>query len=228
VGSTSFSRAFSRANCIREFFEGFEGFSRAVATLIHQINLLSGKLSRANGMLTKIRHYVPINIITSIYYAIFSSLMTYSSIVWGQAQNINTNRISTLQNKALRTITFSSPRDSSNPIYLNKKILKFNDNIKLQNFLYVHDSLHEKLPTVLNKIFEPSNLKHNYCTRFSSQHQIPLYRVNTQIYGLNSIKYKAISFWNTMVNKFPNRNLQNQKRSYCKLLITKDILDSYN
>ena len=82
----------------------------------HQINLFSGKLSRANGMLSKIRHYVPNNIIYSMYYAIFSSLMTFSSIVWGQVLNFNNNRISILQNKALRTITFSS-RDSCNPIY---------------------------------------------------------------------------------------------------------------
>ena len=194
----------------------------------HQINLLSGKLSRANGMLSKIRHYVPNNIIYSIYYAIFSSLMTYCSIVWGQGLNFNNNRISILQNKALRTITFSSPRETCNPIYFNTKILKLNDNIKLQIFLYVHDSLHSKLPTVLNNNFEPSYLKHNYQTRFSSQHQIHLYRVNTQTYGLNSIRYKAISFWNSLVNKFPDKKLQNQKRYYCKQFITKIILDSYN
>ena len=100
-----------------------------------QINLLSSKLSRANGMLSKIRHYVKENTLRSIYYAIFSSLMTYGSIIWGQAQNTNTNRISILQNKALRIINFSSPRDTCNPIYFNSKNLKFNDSINLQDFL---------------------------------------------------------------------------------------------
>ena len=192
-----------------------------------QINLLSSKLSRANGMMSKIRHYVPINILRNIYYAIFSSLMTYGSIIWGQAQNIHTNRISILQNKALRTITFASPRDSSNPIYYNTNILKFNDNIKLQNFLYVYDCLHGRLPTSLNYVFEPSNLKHNYPTNFSVQHQIALFKANTQTYGLNSIKYKAITFWNIVVNICAEAKLLEHKRSFCKLFVTKYLIDSY-
>ena len=193
----------------------------------HQIDFLSAKLSRANGMLAKIRHLVPTNIIRNIYYAIFSSLMTYGSIIWGQADNNYTKRITILQNKALRNITFSSPRESTNPIYHITNVLKFVDNIKLQNFLYVYDSLNRRLPTVLNNTFEPSNRKHLYPTKFSLQHQIPLFKVNTLAYGLNSIKYKAISFWNNMVKKFPEKKLQNLRRNACKLFVTKYIIDSY-
>ena len=35
--------------------------------------ILANKLRRANGMLSKIRHYVPVEELKSIYYAIFSS-----------------------------------------------------------------------------------------------------------------------------------------------------------
>ena len=193
----------------------------------YQIDFLTPKLSRANGMLAKIRHFVPTNIIGNIYYAIFSSLMTYGSIIWGQADNIYTKRITILQNKALRNITFSSPRESTNPIYHITNILKFVDNIKLQNFLYVYDSLHRRLSTVLNNTFEPSNQKHIYPTKFSLQHQIALFKVNTQAYSLNSIKYKATSFWNNMVKKFPEKKLQILRRNACKLFVTKYIIDSY-
>ena len=61
----------------------------------HQISLLSDKLSRGNGM-SKIRHYVPI-ILCNTYYAIFSSLMAYESIIWGQSQNIHKNRIQAVE-----------------------------------------------------------------------------------------------------------------------------------
>ena len=40
------------------------------------------KLRRANGALSKLRHYVPSSIILSIYYAIFHSHMSYASQVW--------------------------------------------------------------------------------------------------------------------------------------------------
>ena len=119
-------------------------------------------------------------------------------------------------------------RSSANPLYFNTKVLKFFDNIKLQNFLYVYDSLNKRLPTALNNIFEPSNQKHNYPTKFSLQHQIASCKVNTVTYGLNSIKYKATSFWNSMVNKFPEKKFQNLKRNACKLFVTNYLTDTYN
>ena len=192
-----------------------------------QINLLASKLSRAIGMLSKIRHYVQNNMLRSIYYAIFSSLMTYGSIIWGQAQNIHTNRINILQNRAIRSISYASPRESSNPLYYTTNILKFIDNVKLQNFLFIYDTLNGRLPTILNYLFEPSNLQHKYPTNFSGQHQIALFKANTLSYGLNSIKYKAVSFWNIVVKKFPNKKLMNHKRNYCKLLVSKFLLELY-
>ena len=44
-----------------------------------QSEILSTKLSRAIGMLSKIRHYVPYDTLHSIYYGIFSSLLTHGS-----------------------------------------------------------------------------------------------------------------------------------------------------
>ena len=49
----------------------------------HFSNLLP-KLSRANGMLAKIRHYVSRETLMSIYHAIFNSHLNYCSLVWGE------------------------------------------------------------------------------------------------------------------------------------------------
>ena len=193
----------------------------------YQINTLSAKLSRANAMLSKIRHYVPENTLISIYYAIFSSLMTYGSIIWGQVQNSNIKRINTLQNKALRIINFASYRHSATPLYEKSKILKFEDNIKIQNFLYVHDSLKGTLPSVHNNIFEANKDIHNYPTTCSNQHQLALDKVKTQTFGINSIKYQATTFWNEIVNKFPEENLQNQNRKICKAFLTEYLQSLY-
>ena len=192
------------------------------------VNTLSGKLARANGMLSKIRHYVPACTLKSIYYAIFSSLMTYSCITWGQSHNSNIKRIGTLQNKALRNINFATSRQSSNPLYANSEILKFEDNVKLQNFLYAHDSLKGTLPTVHNNIFELSKDIHNYPTKCSNQHRIVISKVNTQTSGSNSIKCQTTSFWNEIVSTFPEEKLQNERRTYCKDFLTKYFISQYS
>ena len=43
---------------------------------------MNAKLSRTNGILSKLRHYVPKKTMLSVYYALFYSHMTYGSLVW--------------------------------------------------------------------------------------------------------------------------------------------------
>ena len=54
----------------------------------HHVNDLSIKLNRANALLFKIRKYVSLKILRSIYFAIFDSYLSYSCLVW--AQNCST------------------------------------------------------------------------------------------------------------------------------------------
>ena len=78
---------------------------------------LATKLCRANGMLKKIRHYVPINILRTIYFSIFSSMLTFGSQIWGQQKNIGTQRILKLQDKAIRIINFSNYHETTGKLY---------------------------------------------------------------------------------------------------------------
>ena len=65
---------------------------------------LSKKLSRANGILSKLR----------VYYAIFYSGLTYGSNVRGLTSDENLNKIEILQRKCLRIMTFSGFRSHTN------------------------------------------------------------------------------------------------------------------
>ena len=81
-------------------------------------NILAAKLSRSLGMLSKIRHYVNLETLRSIYFAIFSSHLLYGSIVWAQnSDSQNVRRISRLQNRALRIINFAKYRDHADPSF---------------------------------------------------------------------------------------------------------------
>ena len=88
------------------------------------INNLIPKLRRANGMLSKIRHYTSKDQVKSIYHAIFASHMTYGCQIWGNSfNNTHINKIQTLQNNALRLITFTADfRNHVTPIYAEHNI----------------------------------------------------------------------------------------------------------
>ena len=58
------------------------------------INELSKKISRANGILAKLKYFATKKILILVYYAIFYSQLLYGSPVWSLTTvNINTIRI---------------------------------------------------------------------------------------------------------------------------------------
>ena len=53
----------------------------------YHTKMLTPKLSRAVGMLAKIRHFVSTENLRIIYFGIFSSLLNYGAQIWGQYHN---------------------------------------------------------------------------------------------------------------------------------------------
>ena len=131
------------------------------------------KLSRATGMLSKIRHYVSYNTLISIYYAIFSSHMTYGCQICGQKGNVNRNKISTLLNRMLKRIHFKPNDETVNPLYHKSNILKFSHYVifkktfcLLMTIHTIHFRYHSKIFLSLLQIFmniiEEMSLKNIY------------------------------------------------------------------
>ena len=89
-------------------------------------------------MLSKARHYIPSDELISLYYAIFSSHMTYGCQIWYN-NNVYSDKIKSSQNKAIRAITFSDFNAPPKPLMKEKNILPISELIILQNILFVHD-----------------------------------------------------------------------------------------
>ena len=195
-------------------------------------NKLYKVLSRINGMLSKARHYVP-GELKSMYHSLFSSHLNYGSQVWGQTNNVYVNKICLLQKAALRIITFSDFRAHTNLLFKGNKILKFNDQVTLENCLFVYDFLKTTLPRCFNNYFQA--LKEVYppsiITRNSNSNCLFIPPTNTTKYGLNSIKRNAINAWNMFTNIFTvnneSTNLLQFSRTELKKKIILYFLNSY-
>ena len=189
----------------------------------HEMELHS-KLSRAIGMLCKIRHFVKQDTLFMIYYGIFSSILVYGSQIWGQHNGV-VRKLQILQNKALRIMNFRSCRTSATPLYKNCKILKITDNISLQNFLFAHDSLKDKLPSSITGQLSFVNTIIN--TRSEMYYQLNRLRTKTILYGTNSIKSKSVDVWNFINKLFHLEKLHDKSRSSCKNFVTQFLIDRY-
>ena len=185
---------------------------------------LSAKLSRAIGMLHKIRHFVIFDTLKMVYYGIFSSILTYGSQIWGQTNNV-VSKLQILQNKAIRAITFNGPRASASPIYKDCIILKLTDHVNLLNYLFAHDSLNNNLPAPISGQLHLADQNHNLRNTNTSQLQRP--QTRTIIYGSKSIKCKSIDIWNFIALNLNPEKLQQKSRSVCKNTVQKFMISRY-
>ena len=103
----------------------------------NHINNVSSKISKSIGLLYKIRHFVNIKIMKTLYYSLVYPHLLYAIEVWGSADDIYLNKLFILQKKVVRLMTFSDKRQNdfsflpSDPIFSKMEIIKVHDVFKL-------------------------------------------------------------------------------------------------
>ena len=160
------------------------------------ITELSKKLSRAIGLLYKIRQYCTPSTLRTLYFSLFHSHLTYGLAVWGNANAVHINRIKLLQKRAIRAISNST--DDFEKLLHDLKILNFDDQLKVQLSSLMWDYDHGIIPFSLKDLFKRSNLVHNYRTRGASKGSLYYCKVNTTKYGIKSFKYQGIHILNNL------------------------------
>ena len=193
----------------------------------HHVNDLSIKLNRANAFLFKMRKYVSLKILRSIYFAIFDSYLSYCCLVW--AQNCSTiQQIIILQKNAVRIINFQPRNSHTSALFKQRPILKFQDKVCLENVLFVTKSLNNFSWSVFNTWFSFSSDQHNYETSSSTQGNLTKRFYKTNRYGKYSITLSAAESWNKIQKQLKNIYLKIYPPIKLKQLLIIFILNHIN
>ena len=116
----------------------------------NHIDHISLKISRVIGILTRLRHTVPIDVLLLLYNSLVLPHINYSLLVWGH----NPFRITKLQKKCLRIITSSKIFAHCDPIFKNLRLLKTEDIFKIKQlkfyYKYAKQSLLFSIPETIN------------------------------------------------------------------------------
>ena len=168
---------------------------------------LGKKLSRANGIISKLRYNVPLNISLQVYYAIFYSYLNIGCNVWGFTSEKNTKDIQTLQNKCVRIMTFAPFNSNTDQSFIDLGLLKVREVIKMNQLKVVYDFYDKKLPDDLMSLFVLSSNIHstNQVLNSALNNLIHIPGYDTVTYGKNSIKYHCAKLWNDL---FPTGYIQ--------------------
>ena len=159
------------------------------------VDAISKTISRNAGMLTKLKHFVPENILYTLYCTLILPYINYGNIIWGSAYKLYLVKIFKLQKWAIRTISNSHYRSHTGPLFLKHNILNVYDTYKLNVGIFMYKHHTNQLPSNYSTYFTKHIQTHNYSTR------------NAQDYVINKTK-KAFSdrairncgpvFWNSL------------------------------
>ena len=131
----------------------------------YHISQLSNKLSRSNGVMYKLRKYIPKQTLLSVYYSIFYSHLIYACQVWSLTTQHNIDTIKILQKKCVRIINFASFNGHTNILFNSDKLLKFQDSIKFEQMKLVFEFKTNTLPLDLNNLFQENKEINCHLTR---------------------------------------------------------------
>ena len=161
----------------------------------NHIQQVTTKLSKAAGIIYKIRNEVPKNILLLLYHSTVSQSLRYGLASWGSAKTTALTKLQNLQNKIVRYMTYSTKFTNVDDKYKSLNILKLNDLYFLEIAKFMHKSYYKALPLSFDEYY--SFIDHHHNTRAKSTGSLSLPNPRTEL-GKSSIKFTGVKIWNKL------------------------------
>ena len=178
----------------------------------NHIDNVSTKISKSIGLLYKIRYFVDIKILKTLYYSLVYPHLIYGIEVWGSAVETHLNRLLILQKKFIRLISFSDKRQTdysflpSDPLFFKFKIHKIQDIFKLNISKFIFKCLNKTTPVNFHSWYQLTSKMNKYNTRSKfvniensvETRTLFVSTARTSNYGLKLLKVMGPRIWNSL------------------------------
>lgn len=130
---------------------------------------------------------------------------TLLNVLHNTHTHTHTAPIQHIQNQAIRIMTYSPYNSNAAQLLKANRLLTIRNLFKYSLSILMYQSVNKLIPTI---IFPPETLANNNCTRFASNNNFLLPKVNTN-YGKHSAYFAAISTWNGLPSEIKTRSFIN-------------------
>jgi hypothetical protein len=188
----------------------------------NHIHVIATKISKTVGILNNLKHFLPRDVLLSIYNSLILPYLNYGIVLWEN----HLHRLFGLQKKAVRVMTKSKYNAHTEPIFKSLKILKCQDLCALQYYKFCYKLENKLLPSYFleNDLFRKNAHVHNYNTTRRNFFHIPRVKHN---FAKSSIRFRIPNFFNSMNSDIRSKIYSHSMQSF-KTFIKKFIIDSYS
>ena len=150
------------------------------------IDYICNRISIANGIMYRIRSYVPTSCLKNIYYSIIHQHILYCLPIFGATYNCHLEPLVMAQKRSIRIISRADYLAHTDPLFFNNGILKVKDLYKhsIASYIYCNQQLLEDYRNI-----------HDYPTRLNNTLRTPNVRLRSTE---QSFYYNAIQIWNNI------------------------------
>lgn len=180
------------------------------------IDNLSKQVARNVGMLNKLKHFLPMYIMRTIYCSLILSHLQYCTLLWENSYCTNLNKLRILQKKAIRIITNSHYIAHTDPLFSKLKLLKLDDLYKHQLGIFMYKAANNKLPDSMSSMLTRIQNIHKHNLRNQNSYYIQNIRTNSRKCTIN---YSGPVFWNALPSKLKQLVSINQFKNKLKELL---------
>ena len=160
------------------------------------IDYISSKIAKACGAIAKTRHFVGINTLKNIYYALVNSYLRYGLTAWGNASHHSLQTLQSLINRVVRIMTFAPlGRLNTKPVFIHLDILDVKQTFTFESAKFLFKSKNGLLPiSSIAQHFNRPMPALNRPSRSTRNSSIPL-ELRSE-FAKKSIQVRQQSFWN--------------------------------
>jgi hypothetical protein len=131
----------------------------------YHIDNIANKISKAIGIIARLRHFVPLSTLNSIYHCLILPYLTYGIIVWGHTSKKYLDKILILQKRASRLMYFKNCKEHAIPLFVKLKILPLYMLYYKTIGNLMHEIFNNSCPSSISDCFTHSRQIHHYNTR---------------------------------------------------------------
>ena len=147
----------------------------------NHIDQLRTIVSRAVGIMTKKRQFVPLQILKQIYFAFIHSHLTYGIIVWGATYSSYLSPLKSFPNRAINLLSGATRFQSAHLLCKDHNILNLNSLLSQETAKFMSKFIHKQLSVQFDNYFNSVLAINKRSTRASqkkNQLYIPRFRTN--------------------------------------------------
>jgi hypothetical protein len=158
------------------------------------IEKVTNSISKGCWAIARLKPYVNIPTLRTVYYSLIYPHLQYCIICWGSAAQTHLNKIITKHKMAIRIITGSGFMTHTRPLFHQLKLLKIQDIHKLNIAVYIKRLiLNNQLSSVQLSL---SRQIHQHGTRRNLRGDIEIPQSRTNKAGIRAIPYQGATTWN--------------------------------